>query len=52
MKKEKIRVRLNVDRNTWAEVKAEATREGKKAEDVGAELIALGLSVKMKGAER
>lgn len=55
MKKEQIKARININRNLWAEVKAKAMRENKKAEDAAAELIALGLSVevdKKKGSER
>ncbi len=53
MKKENIKARININRSLWAEVRAEATREGKKAEDVAAELIAVGLKVKrMKEVEK
>jgi len=43
--KEKITARIKVNRSLWAEVKAKAMRDGEKAEDVAAELMALGLSV-------
>ena len=44
----KITVRIKIERNLWAEVKAKATREGKKTEDAAAELMALGLSTEVK----
>ena len=52
IKNGKIEVRLYLDRNIWAEVKAKATRENKKVAEAAAELIALGLSLEVKGAER
>lgn len=51
MKKGKINVRIEVERSLWAEVKAKATRENKTAKQAAAELLALGLSTKVKGPE-
>ena len=48
MKKKKIEIRTQIEREVWAEVKAQATRNGKSVSEIASELIKLGLE-KLRG---